>query len=149
VKTAWKIEFGLWDAPRREWRKIEPEHAHALVAAQPVRCDDCGDLIPASGPVRVFVDQDGVTHHCFCGRCVVVYAQRRMQERLMSEIVTMCPHARSKGMVTRQLLMKGYALADVRFAFEELLREGELVADRRGMVSAARRVVSLFEEEEA
>ena len=149
MSTAWKPSYGLWDEPPREWRRIEPEHAHALIAAQEITCDDCGDVIPIGGPVRVFCDQDGITHHHFCGRCVVAFAERRTLERLMDEIVLMCPHARSKGRVTQQLLAKGYRLADVRLAFDKLLEDGGLERDRRGMVRASSSAETLFDEVQA
>jgi len=148
MTTTWKVEYGLWDSPPREWRKIDPEHAHALAEGQEIRCSDCGDVIAPSGPVRVFVDQDGEAFRFFCGPCVVAFAQRRTQEHLMAEIVAMCPHPRSKGRVTQQLLGKGYRLGDIRLAFEELLEEGQLQADRRGMVKTKTTDETLFTEEE-
>jgi hypothetical protein len=146
VSPAWKPSYGLWDAPPREWRKLLPEHAHALIATREITCDDCGDVIPIGGPVRVFCDQDGIPHHHFCGRCVVAYAERKTLERLMGDIVAMCPHPRSRGRATQQLLARGYRLADVRLAFDELLEDGRLERDRRGMVSARQAVETLFDE---
>ena len=132
----WRAVYGLWDSPPKEWRKVTPEHAHALVAAQEVVCDDCGDRIKAEGPLRIFVDQDGLTHHFFCAACVRAFAERKTLERIASSILDKCPHWRSRGRVTQQLLSEGFRLLDVRSAFLELEEDGQLERDKRGMVRA-------------
>ena len=109
-----------------------PETAHRLAGAHLFLCADCGDLIEAKGPVRIFVRPSGEFARSFCGRCVQAHAERRAidgaKERLLRRIG---PAGRGKGMLFKQALREdGTPLAILRLACDELVDEGVLTLER-------------------
>lgn len=141
--SEWKPEFGLWDPPKETWTKIDPADAYALVAAQSVRCDECHDPIRPEGPVRIWVNQDGVLRRRLCGACVRMYVARKRVEAAKEDILKRTGKGRSKGWLSKELMREGRHLADIREAFAELLDEGRLV-QHGGTVRRPRQAEALF-----
>jgi hypothetical protein len=132
--TAWKPEFGLWDAPKAVWTKLAPEDTAELLAcgAELPPCRTCGDTLTPGGPNRVFVDQDGVLAGAYCARCVIASIERRRQEALQVTILERAPKkGRSKGLLSNELMAEGFRLGDIRLALEELLANGRLTQYRQ------------------